>query len=241
MTPDMVPIAPMAGFTNYCFPNLCNPGGDAFGVFQDTPYHGPCDVSEDGDEAGRCIGPISEDIQGICTHMAGQLGYGETCDPNALQGSENTCLDGFCAEPVLGGTCSQLCNVTEGATCETGALGATACLPSFTEGNGLCVPGLAMAAAGASCTSDETGMNTGGPACVDGYVCVATAPESEDKVCVAWCNPNAAEGEANGCSETEICFTEGAPDGTGVCIPVASGGDGDAGADAGGDEGDSDS
>ncbi|MBT6435343.1 MAG: hypothetical protein HOK28_19765 [Deltaproteobacteria bacterium] len=234
MTPDMVPIAPMAAFTNYCFPNLCNPGGDAFGVFQDTPYNGPCDVVEDGDGAGRCIGPIDENIQGICADFQGQLGIGESCDAAALQGSENTCLDSFCAEPVLGGTCSQLCNVTEGATCEAGTLGATSCLPSFTEGNGLCIPGLAMAEAGASCTADPaTGLNSGGPACVDGYACVSTDPSSEDQVCVAWCNPNAAEGEANGCSETEICFTEGAPDGTGVCIPVASGGDGDAGEDAG--------
>ena len=118
MTPDMVPIAPMAAFTNYCFPNLCNPGGDAFGVFQDTPYNAPCDVVEEG------VAPVDTlDLSArhprICTDFQGQLGLGESCIPMHCRAQLKPAWTGS-APSVLGGTCSQLCN-DRSATCQTGA------------------------------------------------------------------------------------------------------------------------
>ena len=219
MTPDRVPIAPMAAFTNYCFPNLCQPGGDAFGVYQDTEYLAACSVHEDGDEGGRCIGPLNEDGLGICASMIdGQAGLGESCIFTADQGSEDACDGAFCVELILDGTCTQLCNVFDGSVCDDGTMGANACLPSFTLGNGLCIPAFAAVAAGESC---DPGTETGAP-CVHGYTCAPINSDGTENICVAWCNPNAGDDESNGCADGESCLTDvsGLPVDVGVCGPT---------------------
>ena len=227
MTPDFVPIAPMAAFTNYCFPNLCAPGGDQFGVVQDTEYFAECSSKGTEGSTGICVGPIEGLDQGICTDIdGGQLPIGSSCDFDADQGSEDTCAGAFCAEPVLDGTCSELCTVLGEPTCQSGVLGTNTCLPSFSggtgSGNGLCIPSLNPSDAGATCDPGENGVNAAGGPCVDGYGCGPADfanLESGEFACSQWCNPASAEGESD-CAEGETCYSEGPFADLGLCGPT---------------------
>jgi hypothetical protein len=227
MTPDFVPIAPMAAFTNYCFPNLCAPGGDQFRVTQDTEYFAECSGKDAEGSTGICIGPIEGLDQGICTDIdGGQLPIGSSCDFDADQDSEDACAGAVCAEFVLDGTCSELCTVLGEPTCQSGVLGTTACLPSFSagtgSGNGLCIPALNPSDAGATCDPGEDGLNAGGAPCVDGYGCGPADfanLESGEFACSPWCNPASTDGESD-CADGETCYSEGPFADLGLCGPT---------------------
>jgi hypothetical protein len=215
-------VAPLFSYIGYCFPNLCEPGGDDFGIAQDADFLGPCSDREGNDDAGICIpGTVSGAPVDICVANNGTKTVGEACDPTGTWGDEDLCTAGsFCLEPVFGGTCAEICNVFDESECADteyfGGMNSNACAP-FSVGEGFCVPAIGAGAEDASC---DPANATGVALCQDNYGCGPSNLEHTEYSCGPWCDPATSGVSATFCGEEEYCWPDPSTP-IGVCAPTA--------------------
>src|SRR5690606_18316683 len=97
-------------FAGHCLPNLCRPGGDALGFYQDVEWLAPCDAAATGD--GICVGPFGAGDQatGLCMG-SGTAAPGSACTAEATHGEAKACAESVCigATAEQAGTCVVLC------------------------------------------------------------------------------------------------------------------------------------
>jgi len=201
-----------AGIKNHCFLNLCRPGGDIYGIFQDTEYLGEC-VSGTQTDA-TCVGPIpfeGGDEGGFCI-AKGNLDVGDICYAATQGEPEKRCGEGGCVglEDDGIGICLAYCTLFDDESCESIDSDPTACYGFFGT-NGYCVGQVEEPAEnGEACTIDLEAMT-----CVEDYAC------TEDDVCVPFCDDRAETGEAGAC-ENGDCFVYGPDENPYLGICVAS-------------------
>jgi len=199
-----------AGFKNHCFLNLCRPGGDIYGIFQDTAYLGECVSGAQTD--ATCVGPFpfeGGDEGGFCI-AKGSLEVGELCYPVPQGQPEKRCGTGGCVglEDDGIGICLAYCTLFDGESCAPINAAPTACYGFFGT-NGYCVGQVEEPAEnGEACTIQLDAMS-----CVEDYAC------TEDDVCVPFCDNRAEAGEAGVC-ESGDCFVYGPQENPhlGICI-----------------------
>lgn len=129
-------------FAGFCLPNLCRPGGDAFGFFQDAQWLGPCDAAGRGD--GICVGPFGagDQASGLCMG-SGTAPPGASCSAEATHGEAEACAESVCigATAEQHGTCLVLC-LQAAEPGSTGACPAGACMAIPSDPHlGVCVGG----------------------------------------------------------------------------------------------------
>lgn len=128
------------GFSGACLPNLCRPGGDTMGFYQDAQFLGACNAASTGD--GICVGPFAsaDGESGICVGSGG-AGDGASCAASASHGDANACAGGWCVgtEDDGVGNCLPFCGPALEESCPVIGPFETECRPLWGD-NGLCVP-----------------------------------------------------------------------------------------------------
>lgn len=202
-------------FAGHCLPNLCRPGGDTFGFYQDAAFMAPCDAAGAGD--GICIGPFGTGDQAYGACMgAGSAGTGGTCTAGATHGDRDACAAGVCAgaEDDGIGNCLPFCTLFDDAACPAIGTLQLACHPLWGI-NGACVPIAANAGSpGEACTLSPTGAL----ACEEESICV---PEDgvagAASICEPLCAPEAAAGGSGAC-DAGSCQVLPANPALGICV-----------------------
>ncbi|WP_373046857.1 hypothetical protein [Vulgatibacter sp.] len=206
-------------FAGHCLPNLCRPGGDLYGFYQDAQFMGPCDAAGAGD--GICVGPTAggDEPSGICMGR-GAAQAGASCRSDATHGEPAACDGGLCAgaEDDGIGNCLPWCTLFDGESCPTLGTIATACYPIWGMG-GACIPTVASPAApGERC--NQVGAQL---ACVEESLCVPEdGAAGAASICEPLCDVEAAAGAAGACAAGS-CTQVGESPRLGICVGEAEG------------------
>jgi len=195
-------------FNNHCLFNVCRPGGDEYGLFQDAEFLGPCDVQ--GSPDGLCVGPIPGDDGpiGICFGLNGQAGHGDTCSPAAKHGAADACNNGLCLDDDL--VCADFCILFDGEPCLDG----NGCFAIFGLG-GVCAPtGVEEPSApGEPCNPIPVGLS-----CGEDAMCIVD--ETGQYRCALLCDSTAADGAPGACAEGSCAVDDDKT--IGICVVETS-------------------
>jgi len=188
------PPEQLSAFADHCFANLCRPGGDPSGIFQDAEFMAPCNADSDGDGDGVCVGPIpgNDGEFGLCFDIDGEQEHGASCSLDASHNAEDGCLNGVCLEQNL--TCADVCSVFDDESCLDGH----GCFPIW-AGNGICV---SLGASPAPGPGEVCQSAPGSMGCAEGHLCAPTGLQTgAQNVCLPMCDIQALASALGSCAE----------------------------------------